>query len=124
MFVSTFIAESSIPAEAVAKCLRTSRVLCSLDTWSEIEEVLMRPKFDKYKNSHLRRSFLRVLQDTLELVSVHTDVQVCRDVKDNKVLALALDGRADMIVTGDKDLLTLHPFHGIPIITPVVYLAS
>ncbi len=67
---------------------------------------------------------MKYLQVALELISVHTRVQVCRDPKDDKLLALALDGHADAIITGDKDLLTLHPFEGIAIITPAAYLAS
>ena len=39
------------------------------------------------------------------------------------LLELAVDGRADVIVTGDKDLLVLHPFRGISILTPADYLA-
>ena len=123
MFVSTSIARSSTPAEAVAKALRTATVLASLDTWHELEDVLTRSKFDKYRTTDLRRDFLQYMQVVLELISVHTDLQICRDPKDDKLLALALDGNADLIVTGDKDLLVLNPFRGIPIITPLAYLA-
>jgi predicted nucleic acid-binding protein len=42
----------------------------------------------------------------------------CRDPKDNKFLALAIDGQADAIIRGDDDLHVLHPFRGIPILTP------
>jgi len=41
---------------------------------------------------------------------------------DDKLLELAVDGRADLIVTGDLDLLELHPFRGIAILTPNDYL--
>ncbi len=52
-----------------------------------------------------------------------TKVSVCRDPKDGKLLELAIDGRADLIITGDKDLLVLNPFEGVPIVTPMDYLA-
>ena len=58
----------------------------------------------------------------MESISVHTAIAVCRHPSDDKFLELAIDGHADIIITGDKDLLTLHPFHGIPIITPTAYL--
>ena len=45
-------------------------------------------------------------------------VTVCRDPKDDIFLSLALAGKADTIVSGDYDLLALHPFRGIPIMTP------
>jgi len=122
MFVSTIIAVSSVPAEAIAKALQTATVLVSLETWDEIEEVLMREKFDRYQTAPFRRAYLDFLQQAVDFVSVHSKVTICRDVKDDKLLALALDGNADLIVTGDKDLLVLNPFEGIPIITPLDYL--
>ena len=42
--------------------------------------------------------------------------------KDDKFLEVALAGKADVIVSGDKDLLVLHPFEGIPIVEPVIFL--
>jgi predicted nucleic acid-binding protein len=35
-----------------------------------------------------------------------------------------VNGSADMLVTGDADLLVLHPYEGIPILTPTAYLAA
>ncbi len=43
---------------------------------------------------------------------------VCRDPDDDKVLALAIAAQADLIVSGDNDLLVLQPFKGIPILSP------
>ena len=43
---------------------------------------------------------------------------VCRDPKDDMVLALALAAQVDLIVSGDNDLLVLHPFEGIPVLSP------
>jgi len=122
MFVSAIISASSVPAEAIAKALQTATVLASLETWEEVEEVLMREKFDRYRAAPFRRAYLDSLQDSVHFVSVHTKLTICRDIKDDKLLALALDGNADVIVTGDRDLLVLHPFEGIPIITPMDYL--
>lgn len=51
-------------------------------------------------------------------------VRACRDPKDDKFLELAVNGRADLIVTGDRDLLDLNPFRDIPIIAPAEYLAG
>jgi putative PIN family toxin of toxin-antitoxin system len=59
----------------------------------------------------------------VQQVFVTTKVSVCRDPKDGKLLELAIDGRADLIITGDKDLLVLNPFEGVPIVTPMDYLA-
>jgi predicted nucleic acid-binding protein len=48
----------------------------------------------------------------------------CRDPKDNKFLELALSGKATHIVSGDEDLLVLHPFRGILILMPQAFLAQ
>ena len=50
-------------------------------------------------------------------------IRACRDPKDDKFLEVATHGRADAIITGDQDLLTLNPFRGIAILTPAEYLA-
>jgi len=57
---------------------------------------------------------------------VDTDVKIsaCRDPKDDKFLELAVGGNADLIVTGDNDLLALNPFRGIPILTPDAFLSK
>ena len=47
---------------------------------------------------------------------------VCRDPKDNPVLEAALSGKADFIVTGDKDLLSIGKFHNTVILTPREFL--
>jgi predicted nucleic acid-binding protein len=58
------------------------------------------------------------------LVTPTTDIQACRDPDDDRLLELAVDGRATHLVTGDADLLALHPFRGIPILTPADFLAA
>jgi putative PIN family toxin of toxin-antitoxin system len=51
-------------------------------------------------------------------------ITACRDPKDNVMLEVAVAGEADYIVTGDNDLLVLHPFEGIPIIGPAEFLKA
>jgi putative PIN family toxin of toxin-antitoxin system len=65
----------------------------------------------------------------LSLVEIATDVLrstqpisgIVRDPRDDMVVACAVDGRADTIVSRDKDLLSLGTFQNIPIITPEVF---
>ena len=56
----------------------------------------------------------------IDVVDVVTD---CRDPKDNKFLESALSGKGSHIITGDSDLLVLHPFRGIAIVNPNSFLA-
>nr|WP_294518875.1 putative toxin-antitoxin system toxin component, PIN family [uncultured Rhodopila sp.] len=46
----------------------------------------------------------------------------CRDPTDDKFLELAVNGRTDLILTGDADLLVLNPFRGIPILAPAIFV--
>ena len=121
-FVSALLAQSSIPAQAVEKAFRSGLVLRSDETWRELEEVLMRERFERYQKVGFRRRYLLELDAVMDMTSVLTKITACRDSKDDKFLELAVDGRADVIITGDQDLLALHPFRGIEILTPMDYL--
>lgn len=57
-----------------------------------------------------------------ELAEVSVVVAACRDNRDNKFLELGLSGNATSIISGDSDLLVLHPFRGISIVTPQRFL--
>jgi len=59
-----------------------------------------------------------------EPVTPQYRVTICRDPKDDIVLEVAMAGHADFIVTGDNDLLMLHPFEGIPIVGPAEFLGT
>jgi putative PIN family toxin of toxin-antitoxin system len=95
--------------------------LFSLDTWHELSTVAAKPKFSRYLPYEMHMAFLRVLQPK-EFVPIPTHVTVCRDATDNKFLELAIDGKADMIVSGDQDLLVMGSFQGIAIHDPATYL--
>jgi len=57
-----------------------------------------------------------------ELVPIAERIAACRDPTDDKFLELAINGHADLIVTGDGDLLALNPFREIPIVTPAAFV--
>lgn len=107
----------------VRKALREGAVLYSDATWQELEEVLLRPKFERYQPYDLRREYLRFLFEALEQVEIVTKIAVCCDAKDDMFLELAINGNANLIITGDADLLSLHPFRGIAILNPASYLS-
>jgi putative PIN family toxin of toxin-antitoxin system len=84
--------------------------------------VLRRPRLNKYIHEEERIQFLMMLLRESRLVRVTQVAEDCRDPKDNKYLELALDAQATCILSGDKDLRVLHPYHGIPILTPREFL--
>ena len=98
---------------------RELTVLMSEATVTELVERLNRPKFDRYRDNGAWDLFLSEL---VELASWHEDSEsatgVCRDVDDDKFLSLAVTGEADVLITGDGDLLELASYSGIPVMTP------
>jgi uncharacterized protein len=92
----------------------------------ELVEVITRDKiWKRYKlTEETVNTFVNSIIEHGERVEVVTVVDVCRDPDDNILLALGLDGKAEYIVSGDRDLLELTPFQGIPIVTPAEFLAK
>jgi uncharacterized protein len=103
---------------------KNCEMLASEATKLEIVEVMSRSKFDRYVTVEIRRQLVAEYVRACKTVLVHSTIRACADAKDDKFLELAVDGRADLILTGDQDLLALHPFQGIAIITPTQYLVQ
>jgi uncharacterized protein len=102
----------SVNARMVIACVMDDHVcLVSGQLTDEWFEAISRPKFN-FAPLDTKRAMVGVLTTLAESVPVTTTTTICRDPKDNYLLALALDGQADVIVTGDSDLLVLGPYHG------------
>jgi putative PIN family toxin of toxin-antitoxin system len=114
------------PPRAAVDAVRTARgvLLFSDQTFDELRSRLERHKFDKYVSKEGRAVFLAQLTAVSEWIAI-TDVKMgCRDPDDDKLLETALTGEADCLVTGDRDLLVISPFHGIPVVTPTQFLEN
>jgi putative PIN family toxin of toxin-antitoxin system len=118
IIISAVLIPQSKPDLAIRKAQDSGSILMSPEIWAELEQVLARPKFDRYISSEDRSKFLGDFLDTVILVMEITEkIQECRDPKDNKYLELAVNGQADCLITGDTDLLILNPFREKPVIT-------
>lgn len=119
---STFISAAitgGIPAAVLDTVyMREYTLLFSFETYNELYEVLHRPKFNRYVDLGERRKFLESVQEVAEWVSVSSNIRMCRDSKDDKFLAVALDGKADYVISSDQDLYGLERFKSIPIPAP------
>jgi uncharacterized protein len=122
VLVSAAILARSLPRLAVDKAVDHGVLLFSESTVEELKGVLFRSKFDRYLNREGRAVFLAQLESVAEFVPTVQILRECRDPKDDKFLEVALNGRADVIITGDADLLGMHPWRGIAIMAPVKYL--
>lgn len=118
VFVSAIVLPLSVPRKSVDRALDQGVLLFSEATMTELAEVLFRPKFDPYCGIEDRMLFLSQLRSTAEFVPIIQLVRECRDPKDDKFLEVALNGKADLILIGDADLLAMNPWRGIAILSP------
>lgn len=121
VLVSALLKETSTSAATMHLVAQSHTLLKSAATEQEASEVVARP----YLMSLIPRdaaAWLRSLLGRAELVVIEEQVLACRDPADDKFLALAINGRAEVIVSGDADLLVLHPFRSIPVISPAAFI--
>jgi uncharacterized protein len=120
VFVSAALKASSWPGAVVVWLEKNGGLLKTAVTEQELFEVMVRPRFaggiQPLHIATMRRIFARA-----EAVPITETVIACRDPKDDKFLELALNGHADVVVSGDADLLTLNPFRGVPILSPATF---
>ena len=124
VLLSRLLVPGSAPAQAVRRAVDQGQILASEATLEELADVLSRPKFDRYLTVSERQQFLRLFMRIAQWVPILHPVQACRDPRDDKFLALAVNGEAGVIITGDQDLLVLDPFHDVRILEPAAYLAQ
>ena len=121
VFVSGLISGKAAPGK-ILRAIREQKVLLPVSDpiVDEYLRVLNYPRIRKYPG--ITDEFIRDVSALLihhtHRVEVHTSVSLSRDPDDNMFLEAAVDGKADMVVSGDKsDLLVLGDVEGIPIVT-------
>jgi uncharacterized protein len=121
VLVSAALKRKSTPALAAHLVEEQGTLLVSRATEQQLFEVIARPYFATLIDPDTR-TWLQTLMGAAELVTVTERVVACRDPTDDKFLELAVNGRADLIISGDADLLALNPFRDIPIVTPAIFV--
>jgi hypothetical protein len=89
----------------------------SQELLDEFLEVAKRPKFRRFFSTADIEEILETIDEYADFIKVQTQIEVCRDPKDNFLLSLSVDGNAGFLLTGDKDLLDLVKFGETSIIT-------
>jgi hypothetical protein len=82
-------------------------LIFSNELLEEFIEVIHRPKFKKYVSEEDIANLLNYFDQYAKIIEVKSNVQICRDQKDNFLLNLSIDSKAHFLITGDKDLLVL-----------------
>lgn len=98
------------------------KLLFSPELIEEFIEVAKRTKFKKYFSEDDLKNLLNTIDQYAQIIAVKSDINICRDPKDNFLLSLAIDGEADFLLTGDSDLLELRTINQTQIITISEYL--
>lgn len=100
------------------------KLIFSQELLEEFISVINRPKFKKFFNKKDVNLLLELFDIYGELVSIKSSVKLCRDPKDNFLLSLANDSRADFPLTGDQDLLSIKKIGKTRIISLNEYIVS
>lgn len=122
-FISAALLGQSVSAQALAIAVARFQLIVSEATWLEFDSRIQKPKLFAYFGSVPKRDdVVMALNRAVTHVTVESEVADCRDADDNKFLALALDGGAKLIISGDKDLAALHPWRGVEIISAAEFV--
>ena len=92
-------------------------IIFSKELIIEIENSITKTKLQKLIKDFSFSEMLLVFIDYIEMIETKSNILICRDPKDNFLLNLAVDGKADYLITGDKDLLILEKINNTNIIS-------
>lgn len=120
--VSAALFSKSVPRQAFDSAFSRGTLLTSEACLAELNQVLHRPKFARYLTPLEADLFISQYSLNVTSVIINSSLSDCRDLKDNKFLELSVDGQATSIISGDQDLLVLHPYRGIAVLSPVDFL--
>jgi len=127
--VSAALRTGSLPYRALMQALAAWELCASPETLAELDRVVRRRKFARYLDAESRLAFAALVRrnsrvfDVPESCTMAVDPS-CRDTMDNKFLALAGIAEADAIVSSDEDMLVLHPWDRIPIVSPAEFISG
>lgn len=129
VLISAALRPRSIPWQALDFALAAGALAVCDQSVAELQAILFRPKFDRYATRERRAEILALIRAQSVLITVTANdlaaaQGVCRDPDDELFLALALAAQASTIVSGDADLLSLHPWRGIAICPPAIFVAE
>jgi len=116
LWISFLISENFTELDELIKTKKVILVF-SNELLEEFIEVVKRPKFKKFFSKKDVELLLDTFDHYADLINVTSQIDLCRDEKDNFLLNLSVDGKADYLVTGDKDLLVLEKVNKTRILT-------
>lgn len=118
VLISAALSAQGAPAQLLRRVLQDHRLVFSQATFEELHTRLYRPKFDRYLTLELRQRLLHDFNACAHWVEPAAHPGYCRAPDDDKFIATALQAQADVLVSGDKDLLEAPPVPGLRVLTP------
>lgn len=122
VLISAALSPRSTPAGVVRHFSHLGRMLFSEATFAELETRLWRPKFDRYVTIESRNFFLQEMRSCSLWTKLDPEARnavYSRDPDDDKFIHTALAGKADVLISGDQDLLVLGAVKGLLIVSPI-----
>ncbi|MCT7979850.1 putative toxin-antitoxin system toxin component, PIN family [Laspinema olomoucense] len=107
VLISAVLSPEGTARKAFNRVYQCFKIAQSDETYQELVTRISKRKFDKYISDEEREDFLRVVKHYNQFIQVESQVEICRDVDDNKFLELAINSQAMFLITGDCDLLSL-----------------
>jgi putative PIN family toxin of toxin-antitoxin system len=109
-----------VPRQAILRAVSQDQIVICAEIEVEIFRIMQR-KF-MVAEIDVRKGMEVFLQGSRRVALTGAVSGVCRDAKDDFILECAVVGGAELIVTGDKDLLALGSYGGMGVVTPRQYL--
>jgi len=121
VILSAALSPRGAPAELVDILLAEGRLVFSQTTFAELESRIWKPKFDRYLPIERRKHILQELNASAMWVDVPSAISeqfYSRDVKDDPFVHVAIAAGVTRLISGDDDLLCLHPLGTLHILSP------
>lgn len=121
VFLSAALVPNGAPAQLLDVLMQVGKLVFSQATFSEVQTRIWRPKFDRYLSIERRRNLLTLAHAAAVWVEIPSELaqhRFSRDRDDDSFIHAALAAEATRLITGDDDLLSLHPLGTLHILTP------
>ena len=121
VFISALLNRDGPPALVTRQVTERGQAVFSKRTFAELRDRLWKPKFDRYITIEQRNRFIGDLEATVFWIDIPPTLaanRYSRDASDDMFIHAAFAANAICLVTGDSDLLCLHPIETLPILSP------
>ncbi len=118
VLISAALSSKGAPAKLVQFCLEHGALVFSPATFGELKTRIYKPKFDLYISLEFRDQLLHDFNASAVWIELDKVGKYCRDRDDNVLIETALQSKADLLISGDQDLLTAKPVKNVRIVSP------